>query len=235
MTRFDVFAAILRDLGTPVGGRLLDFGCGDGSLVKGAVDRGYDAYGCDIEGASFVRTRSVLREMTEAGRLLPIGLQPYRLPFEDESFDVVVSDQVFEHVQNYPEALAEISRVMKPGGCCLHMYQPRTRLVEGHTFVPLAGMFRARWWLTLWACLGVRNRYQRGKDVKEVVRRNADYLPKRTNYLSAREIRAHFERYFRHVEFAERHFLAYSRRLKVMRVAPSLYRALASAVIYARK
>lgn len=43
------------------------------------------------------------------------------LPFEDASFDAVVSDQVLEHVQGDPgRAIAESLRVLKPGGICVH-------------------------------------------------------------------------------------------------------------------
>jgi SAM-dependent methyltransferase len=43
------------------------------------------------------------------------------LPFKDSSFDVVVSDQVLEHVEADPRrAVAESLRVVKPGGICVH-------------------------------------------------------------------------------------------------------------------
>jgi SAM-dependent methyltransferase len=44
-----------------------------------------------------------------------IDLINYRIPFADNTFDIIVSDQVFEHVQNWSEALTEIKRVLKPG------------------------------------------------------------------------------------------------------------------------
>ena len=69
------------------GARVLDFGCGSGGTVTELDRLGFDAYGCDIS----------LDSPTERLRLIP---QPYRLPFEDEAFDLVVSDQVFEHVMD---------------------------------------------------------------------------------------------------------------------------------------
>lgn len=39
------------------------------------------------------------------------------MPFEDNTFDIVVSEDVFEHVEHYGQALKEIFRVLKPGGC----------------------------------------------------------------------------------------------------------------------
>lgn len=41
--------------------------------------------------------------------------------FEDESFDYVISDQVFEHIEGVPhDAMAETMRVLKPGGIAIH-------------------------------------------------------------------------------------------------------------------
>jgi SAM-dependent methyltransferase len=42
-----------------------------------------------------------------------------RLPFSDESFDVVVSFEVLEHLERPDEALREMSRVLRPGGHCV--------------------------------------------------------------------------------------------------------------------
>lgn len=39
------------------------------------------------------------------------------IPFMDNTFDIVISEDVFEHVANYDKALQEIFRVLKPGGC----------------------------------------------------------------------------------------------------------------------
>lgn len=38
------------------------------------------------------------------------------IPFEDKSFDVVISEEVMEHVEDYNKALDEVYRVLKPGG-----------------------------------------------------------------------------------------------------------------------
>jgi SAM-dependent methyltransferase len=214
---------------------MLELGCGDGSLVRAALEQGIDAFGCDFEDKSFLKTKSVFTEMKETGRLLPIESTPYRLPFEDCTFDVVVSDQVFEHVMDYPATLAELARVMKPGACCLHLFPSRNRLVEPHILVPLATVIRSRWWLSLWARIGVRNQYQRGERAVDVADENFEWLPASTNYLSAIQIRAYFASYFRRVEFAERHFLRYSRRARFLRFAPLLYRTFLARVVYAQK
>jgi SAM-dependent methyltransferase len=234
--RFDVMASMLRDLGTPIlpHMKVMDFGCGDGGMVRRALECGFDAYGCDFDPETvglFVREASVRREMEAAGRMRIISMQPYRLPFDDNSIDVVLSDQVFEHVQNYSEVLAEMKRILKPGGVCLHFFPSRYRLIEGHMHVPFATVFRPRWWFMIWAWLGVRTVYQRGWPASKVVEQNVKWLPEHTNYLPGREIRRLFSQHFQRVEFVEEQFLRYSRRA---RMAPAaLYRTFWARCVYA--
>lgn len=197
--RFSVYANMLKEMGvtlTPTT-RILDFGCGSGELVKAAYETGLQAYGCDIDFSSewiehgtlaHLRATGKVREIQRAsvGKVSPGAGEGYRLPFDDNTFDVIISDQVFEHVRNYGEVLSELARVGKPGAAMLHIFPARYRLIEGHIGVPLACFFRPRWWLWLWARLGVRNEYQRGLSVAETVKRNGEFLAQMTNYLSMR-------------------------------------------------
>jgi len=54
------------------------------------------------------------------------------LPFPDNSFDVIVSISVFEHVQNLDVALAEMYRVLRPGGYLFAEFGPIWSSVWGH-------------------------------------------------------------------------------------------------------
>ncbi len=200
--------AILETLHGPLvpGARVLDFGCGDGRSVRAWRELGFDATGCDV----VLHEDAASREMRNAGLLLPISLSPYRLPFADRSFDVVVSNEVFEHVQDYAGAIDEVHRVLRPGGFSLHMFPARWAPIEPHVHVPLAGVFRSRPWLMLWALLGVRNAFQKGRPAREVAAANFSYLRAHTNYLSTAQIRAQFERCFGDVRFVEHVFLRHS-------------------------
>jgi len=228
MIRFNVFRQMLADLGTPIQSNMqvMDFGCGEGNLVKAALANGFDAYGCDIYDVEYScqwNSEWATAGTKTEGRLRRIRI-PYELPFDDSSIDVVISDQVFEHVQNYPEALAELRRVMRPGGVYLHSFPSRYLFIEPHIFVPLTTMFRPRWWLWLWAVLGVKNEYQKGLPVAEVVKRNAHFLSHGTNYLPPGEIKREFARYFGRVTFVERFFLRYSIRARALAGVPILPR-----------
>jgi SAM-dependent methyltransferase len=179
---------------------ILDFGCGHGETVCELRNRGFDAYGVDInlDGAE-----------SPFLRLIPMD-GDYRIPFDDRTFDFVFSDQVFEHVQDHRVALAEIWRVLKLGGVSLHLFPPKYKPLEPHTFVPLAGMLQSRTWLLLWALLGVRNSFQSDLPFNAVAERNYSYLHGNTRYLTRKDIRTLVSDQFANVTFAESHFIKHS-------------------------
>ena len=224
---------ILRELGHTLepGARVLDFGCGAGNMVDEYCAAGYDAFGCDI------------RVATETERLRRIDEEDRSLPFADNTFDFVFSDQVLEHVQDHASAFAEIKRVMKPGGISLHIFPAKLKPTEGHVFVPLGGVIQNRWWLLLWALLGIRNSFQKGKSVREVVALNSDYLRHRTNYLSRSEISKAASAHFDNLVFAEEHMIKHSyghasRIYPLVKVFPfvaRLYSTFYSRVLFLRK
>jgi SAM-dependent methyltransferase len=117
---------------------LLDFGCGAGGLVQAALDAGYDAEGVDTyqSGWGAFRADDALRERVHA--VTPGAA----LPFSDGRFDVVISNQVFEHVADMPAALAEIARVLKPGGVMIASMPMSECLMENHLMSPFVHWFK---------------------------------------------------------------------------------------------
>jgi SAM-dependent methyltransferase len=219
----DKLLGVPGDVGHPIpaGARVVDLGCGNGNRVRALLDRGYDACGCDIR----FKEGPHRAELEAERRIRTIELEPYALPFESASCDFLFSEQVFEHVQNYDETLAEIARVLRPGGISLHVFPSRLRPIEGHVHVPFASVFRPDAWLLLWSRLGVRKPSQRGMDPHEVARQNKIYLDRHTNYLTRPAITAQVERHFAEYAFCERAALRYSRLAKLypfLRFLPGL-------------
>lgn len=90
---------------------VLDVGCGDGQISRLAVKGGaINVIGIDPTWNQI----KVAQERDGGAHFVQSGAG--RLPFRDEAFDAVVACLVFEHIRDVDDAIAEVSRVLKPGG-----------------------------------------------------------------------------------------------------------------------
>lgn len=142
-----VYRAVAVAAAPPAGGRVLDVGCGTGSLALAVRRRHPDVevVGLDPDGQILERAR---RKAARAGLAVDLD-QGYaqQLPYPDGSFDRVLSTLMLHHLS--PDAqeamLAEVRRVLKPGGSVvvadvagpvglhgLHGLLARTVLPGGH-------------------------------------------------------------------------------------------------------
>jgi ubiquinone/menaquinone biosynthesis C-methylase UbiE len=108
---------IFEWLGPTDGQTLLDCGCGRGFYLKMLRRLGTARLvGIDLE-------LPYLRQARRNTALLPAVLVAnssiYELPFPDETFDAVILSEILEHVERDVGALAEVRRVLKPGGTAL--------------------------------------------------------------------------------------------------------------------
>ena len=55
---------------------------------------------------------------------------------DDGQFDLTMSNQVFEHVDDFAVLLAEINRVLKPGGVFINFFSSAQVWREGHIAIP---------------------------------------------------------------------------------------------------
>ncbi len=90
-------------------GKVLDYGCGDGSFLHRIADRCEEQWGVDVDVEKMSRAKSPTIRMRE---LSPDGT----LPFTDDSFDTIILMEVIEHVADERRVLSEIARVLRPGG-----------------------------------------------------------------------------------------------------------------------
>lgn len=103
-----VFDHALREL--PLAHRdFLDAGCGTGLFSEAAVERGANVTSMDVGEALLVRVAEKCDSRCVVGDV-------QHLPFPDESFDVVLSTEVIEHVRAPAVAVRELGRVLRPGG-----------------------------------------------------------------------------------------------------------------------
>jgi 2-polyprenyl-6-hydroxyphenyl methylase/3-demethylubiquinone-9 3-methyltransferase len=101
----------LRELGDLGGRRVLDAGCGGGLVARELAAAGAEVVGVDRSLGSL----GVARRAVE-GRFRAAQGRLERLPFADGGFDAVVAADVLEHLPDLPAAVAELARVLAPGG-----------------------------------------------------------------------------------------------------------------------
>jgi 2-polyprenyl-3-methyl-5-hydroxy-6-metoxy-1,4-benzoquinol methylase len=105
----DHVAFVVRASGYRSGLDVLDVGCGSGTLLGLLKQRGFRPQGVDFSAEA-----ARIAEEENAVRVLVGSLDQARFP--DCSFDIVTLFHVMEHVTNPRTVLAEVSRILKPGG-----------------------------------------------------------------------------------------------------------------------
>ena len=115
---------IVRAAGERIQGRILENGCGVGMYVEHVAQHGGTVIGLeyDLERAAEARTRSE-HILNAAGECVPLPAS---------SFDLVLSHEVIEHVQDDRTAIREMIRVIKPGGRVLIFCPNRGYPFETH-------------------------------------------------------------------------------------------------------
>jgi SAM-dependent methyltransferase len=95
--------------------RILDLGCGAGVLSEKLLASGYRVTSADYSEDMLELTRKRLAAAAAAPEAV-VRADILNLPFEDASFDVVICMGVFGYFDDVDRALAEVRRVLKPGG-----------------------------------------------------------------------------------------------------------------------
>ena len=99
------------------GHRVLDFGCGPGTISVGlarTIDPG-EVHGIDMEESQIALARSAAEAGGHANATFHVG-DVTKLPFDDNFFDAAHCHAVLMHVPDTAAVLAEVKRVLKPGG-----------------------------------------------------------------------------------------------------------------------
>ena len=104
------------------GERVLDMGCGGGRHAFALFKRGAEVVALDYSHKDLVEVRTMLGairvegEAPEAAQAWTVQGTAYGLPFPDATFDRVIAAEVLEHLPADTDAMAELFRVLKPGG-----------------------------------------------------------------------------------------------------------------------
>jgi len=112
---------VIERSGTKEGMRVLEVGCGSGAfttLVARAVGERGKVYALDIEPKMLAQLENKLNspENKDIKNVEPVQSDAYKLPFEDDFFDLAFMIAVLQEIPDRKRALQEIKRVLRPGG-----------------------------------------------------------------------------------------------------------------------
>jgi SAM-dependent methyltransferase len=122
--------------------RILDLGCGSGEITDTLRKKGFNIVGLDISESDCKAAKECYPKC---------DFQVYdglNIPFEKNSFDTVILNDVFEHVPySYMDKLIEnIKEVVEPEGLIYISATNRYELVEPHTLIPFLTWFPRKFW-----------------------------------------------------------------------------------------
>lgn len=231
--------AVLKmlDVDLPKSARILDFGCGDGDTLRALSDMGY----YNVEGFDFAESP----RLSDQRQNITLGsFMDLRVPYANDLFDLVISDQVFEHVLDQVTAFSELYRITKPGGHGLHFIPARYMPLEGHIAIPFGGVLQHRWWYKFWAATKFfRNNSQKERQLSsdEIADEDAFFVVEASRYVPNSCYRVIWPRIGFRYQFAEQEFFRAHERPSMRKIgrlglpAAWLYRTFRGRVVYLHK
>jgi SAM-dependent methyltransferase len=181
--------------------RILDYGCGNGAIVAALRGAGFDAVGCDTFYAGGSKHGGKpgreFESLLEGGQIRAIE-EKGDLPWPPRSFDVVLANQVFEHVTDFDATIARIERVLATNGHLVLHFPSREVWREGHIGIPFSHRFASgSRFRTLYTRIlrGVGMGYHTsGKTASEWTNYALEWLDRYCVYRPYRTIRASLDR-----------------------------------------
>jgi SAM-dependent methyltransferase len=100
---------VLRLCGDVQGVRVIDVGCGEGRFSRMLGERGATCVGIDP-------TSELLKAARDRGGMSPVRAVAEAMPLRDAQFDLAITYITLVDIEHYREAIAEMARVLRPGG-----------------------------------------------------------------------------------------------------------------------
>lgn len=180
------------------GFNVLDYGCGEGAIVKLLRINGVNCFGCDIyyEGASY---SDVKDDLISLGYIQVIDEQS-ELPYPTEYFDVIIANQVFEHVRDFENTINRLIKCLKRDGIIYLHFPTKEVLREGHIGIPLAHRFskdsKLRYYYVLFLRYMGLGYFKKDKSPKLWTKDALQWIDTYCYYRRNNEVRRMLENYF---------------------------------------
>ena len=97
-------------------GRVLDIGCGPGLMTEALVERGGEVWGVDFLEPALAWARAEAEKASWGDRAHYVAGDAQALPFAAATFDTVIAMGVLEYLSDAYRFVAEVRRVLRPGG-----------------------------------------------------------------------------------------------------------------------
>ena len=119
--------------------KILDWGCGKGELVDYLKDNNFNCYGVEISKLKmYQKSTEYKNDISEKIFLINAD---NKTDFESDYFDIIITNQVIEHIENKDSFLFEINRILKKGGISYNILPAKYRINEVHLKMPFVHWF----------------------------------------------------------------------------------------------
>jgi SAM-dependent methyltransferase len=199
---YEYFVEYVRSLPHAQSLRILDYGCGGGAIVAALREAGFDAVGCEAfyeEGHSHGgKAGGQFEQLLAEGRIVAIDESGDSLPWAAGTFDLILANMVFEHVQDFDLTIRRMASVLASDGHMVLHFPTREVWREGHFGIPFSHRFspgsssRRSYTLAL-RRLGM-GYHKDGMPADEWTDRALDWNDRYTIYRPYSEIRASLDR-----------------------------------------
>jgi SAM-dependent methyltransferase len=122
---------------------ILDLGCGDGRFVEALIDSGFKAFGVDVPDARPSVELRLVRRPDLRRHIIFLDDQE-KIPLPNNSVDIILSNNVFEHIPSLDSTVREIARILKPGGAVYAVFPLKSSIIEGHALLPFFHRIKSR-------------------------------------------------------------------------------------------
>lgn len=193
--------------------RILDAGCGDGVLLaylhqalrQLRPEFVFDLYGFDVSDSGIQRQGFLDAARDTLSNVAPQEDWTGKLSLlttnecwscDDGYYDIIVSNQVLEHVKNLDLFFLETNRALREQGIGIHLFPLRNYLYESHLNLPFVHKIQnhdcLKSYIKLLSRMGLgkyrSHRQKHGVELDVYAERHADYLHYYTNYVSYKQI-----------------------------------------------